>query len=244
MSKILEALRKLDPNNDNHWTADGLPKMETVTFLAGDSSITRHQVTETAPGFSRANLAALSPERTGEAMKASDTFVPSQDGPLVKTELGVVNNDGDLKADGSSPDTNAESETGAKSSEPEMRTEAGRDAKSWKEHLLSTIHDRESAQAAFDQARDAHNQATAALSATQAVLDRYIEEDAKSNPNTPLADALNGYFARQQAEREERAQRKAQLKDIPLKDILPKNSPLDDAMRRKNTRGTGRPTRI
>lgn len=58
MSKILEALGKLDTSNDNHWTADGLPRIETVRMLSGDQSITREQITAEAPDFSRsaANL--------------------------------------------------------------------------------------------------------------------------------------------------------------------------------------------
>lgn len=53
MSKILEVLSKLDTNNDNHWTADGLPRIETVRMLSGDQSITREQITAEAPDFSR-----------------------------------------------------------------------------------------------------------------------------------------------------------------------------------------------
>lgn len=53
MSKILEALGKLDTANDNHWTADGLPRIETVRMLSGDQSITREQITAEAPDFSR-----------------------------------------------------------------------------------------------------------------------------------------------------------------------------------------------
>lgn len=55
MSKILEALSKLDTNNDNHWTADGLPRIETVRMLSGDQSITREQITAEAPDFSRSS---------------------------------------------------------------------------------------------------------------------------------------------------------------------------------------------
>lgn len=63
MSKILEALGKLDPANENHWTADGLPRIETVRMLAGDQGITREQITAEAPDFSR-ETAALPPTET------------------------------------------------------------------------------------------------------------------------------------------------------------------------------------
>lgn len=62
MSKILEALGKLDPANENHWTADGLPRIETVRMLAGDQTITREQITAEAPDFSRSTAVVPTPE--------------------------------------------------------------------------------------------------------------------------------------------------------------------------------------
>lgn len=50
--KIIEALGKLDVNNDNHWTNDGLPKLEALKFSVG-SNVTRDQVNEVAPGYTR-----------------------------------------------------------------------------------------------------------------------------------------------------------------------------------------------
>lgn len=51
---ILSALRQLDVNNDNHWTADGAPRLETVRMLAKDPAVSREALTLVAPGFSRA----------------------------------------------------------------------------------------------------------------------------------------------------------------------------------------------
>ncbi len=51
---ILTALRQLDVNNDNHWTADGAPRLETVRMLAKDATVSREALTLAAPGFSRA----------------------------------------------------------------------------------------------------------------------------------------------------------------------------------------------
>lgn len=53
--KILEALKKLDPTNDNQWTQDGLPKLEALKFMMGGENATREQVNEAAPGFTRDN---------------------------------------------------------------------------------------------------------------------------------------------------------------------------------------------
>lgn len=251
--KILDALRQMDPGNDNHWTADGLPKMDTVHFFAGnDTTITRAQVTEAMPGFSRGNPAFPEEKPPATELKADEQPQPTQSGPLVQTVLGEVDKNGDLKADGSESDAYYQGEKGSfviDDVKPPLETPedpglAKTQAQSWKQHLLAGIHNRETAQAAFDQAKDAHNQATEALSATQAELDRYIDEDTKQGGAEPLAVTLQGYFARQQAEREERGRRKAEFKNIPLKDILPKDSPIDSAMRRRTDRGTKRPNRL
>jgi len=53
MSKITEALLKLDPTNDNHWTTDGLPRIDTVKMLAADQTLTREMITAEVPDFSR-----------------------------------------------------------------------------------------------------------------------------------------------------------------------------------------------
>ena len=39
-NKILGALLKLDVQNNNHWTADGLPRLDTVKMLASDQTLT------------------------------------------------------------------------------------------------------------------------------------------------------------------------------------------------------------
>jgi hypothetical protein len=51
--KIKEALSKLDPENDNHWTADGAPRMETVRMLAGNGGLTRDEVVAADQEFTR-----------------------------------------------------------------------------------------------------------------------------------------------------------------------------------------------
>lgn len=59
MEKIIEGLKKLDVNNDNHWTSDGLPRIDTVKLLAGDQSLTREQISGAAQGFNRASAATF-----------------------------------------------------------------------------------------------------------------------------------------------------------------------------------------
>lgn len=54
-NKILDALRKLDVKNDNHWTAQGEPRIDTVKFNVGDGNVdvTRDSINAAAPNFSR-----------------------------------------------------------------------------------------------------------------------------------------------------------------------------------------------
>lgn len=54
--KIKDALAKLDRSNDNHWTSDGLPRLEVVKELAGyTNQPSRETITATLPGFTRAS---------------------------------------------------------------------------------------------------------------------------------------------------------------------------------------------
>lgn len=55
---ILEAIKKMDPDNDNHWTIDGLAKLDTIKFLAGQP-VTRDELDRIAPGFNRESLRAF-----------------------------------------------------------------------------------------------------------------------------------------------------------------------------------------
>lgn len=51
--KIQEALKQLDPKNDNHWTAEGAPRLETLRLLAADTSISRDDVNSVDQSLTR-----------------------------------------------------------------------------------------------------------------------------------------------------------------------------------------------
>lgn len=53
--KLIEALKKLDPSNDNHWTATGEARLDTVKLFCSDQGVTRESILQVAPSFSRAN---------------------------------------------------------------------------------------------------------------------------------------------------------------------------------------------
>lgn len=53
MDNIKKALSQLDPANAAHWTADGLPRIETVRMLSATPSLTREQLIAADPTFNR-----------------------------------------------------------------------------------------------------------------------------------------------------------------------------------------------
>lgn len=57
--QLQQALKLLDPANANHWTADGLPRLETVKFLGKLESVTRDEINAVAPGLTIATAPAL-----------------------------------------------------------------------------------------------------------------------------------------------------------------------------------------
>ena len=51
--RLGEAVRGLDPDNDEHWTADGRPRMDAVEAAFGSADVNRVDVQQAAPGFDR-----------------------------------------------------------------------------------------------------------------------------------------------------------------------------------------------
>lgn len=74
--KIIAALKSLDPTNDNHWTNDGAPRLETVRLLSANPGLSRESVNNALPGFSRAVASGAAnpetkPEPTAEELAAA-----------------------------------------------------------------------------------------------------------------------------------------------------------------------------
>lgn len=87
--RLHQILRQLDPDNDAQWTSQGLPRLEAVEELMGES-VTRKQLTEVDPEFTRESHAASlrAPEQPPEALDPDEGASPqdpaaSQEAPLV-----------------------------------------------------------------------------------------------------------------------------------------------------------------
>lgn len=92
--KIIEALQKLDVDNDNHWTEEGLPRLDVLKDIIGET-VSRVDVTNAAKTFTRKNpvleQVQVAPLKT--------TFSISQDGTVntnteAKALEGVADEDG------------------------------------------------------------------------------------------------------------------------------------------------------
>lgn len=62
------ALGDLDHQNDEHWTADGLPRVDVIRQLTADDSITRQDITNAAPKFAREEKAPRPKEEKEEVL--------------------------------------------------------------------------------------------------------------------------------------------------------------------------------
>lgn len=77
-SKINEALAKLDPNNDGHWTSDGLPRIDTVKMFASNPALTREDITKAAPDFNRETAKAAADKADQDAKAAQQAASGAQ----------------------------------------------------------------------------------------------------------------------------------------------------------------------
>jgi hypothetical protein len=226
--QIKGALGKLDVTNDNHWTADGLPRLDTVKLLAGDQSITREALAMAAPGFTRASAyaaqsaPAATPEPEPIAAPVAAAAAPA-------TETG----------------DNAPDDAALPSNVLDNEGKAGEPLYVFTEHT-----ELEDAQNKLNELRKTKAEADAAFAAQSAVVDALIvklEKSGEAKASTPLA--IQQYLASRREELQKRGDQIARVKaferenGFKLADLAPKRAPIDTAMSRKNSRGAQRPVR-
>jgi hypothetical protein len=56
--QILDALKALDPSVDDHWTDGGLPRVAAIEAASGIVGVTRKEIVEADPDFTREKAAA------------------------------------------------------------------------------------------------------------------------------------------------------------------------------------------
>lgn len=234
MSDIKSALLQLDPTKDEQWTSDGQPRLDALKALTGDASLTREKVEADSPGFTR-DVAA------GKVPTAPASVAPDASKPWAPSAAPVASPQAEQ------PKTPA---TVAPVPPPAPKAAAA--------PLVMT---QEQKLAAIDAAQDAFDAAEAQLEE----IDSYLKQgnDARViaakklddalkvleaiKPKETHTDAVQEYLASQRHILEGRGQQIAAAtkfqkeNGIKLTDLLPKMAPIDQAMARRNTRGSGRP---
>lgn len=262
---INEFLARLDPSNDEHWTADGLPRMDVLHVILGKDTMTRQDLTGLAPEFTREVAIKLAAEADGnppaddqsepEADADADVDADAEDQP--KASGGVM---GALRdALGSKDDDQAEPEPDADADadaedqaepEPEPEAEAELEAPAelskYDKLQLKLADATEVMYAQQKIAKEAKEAADEAANEVNA-LNRKIEVCAKTDPNHATA-GVRAYLNQQNKNRLERAQGQIKLRELlgmtqgdVAKTIDPR-APIDREMRvRKPGMGQGRP---
>ncbi len=75
MGKLIAVLKQLDPDNNDHWTTEGVPRLDVIKNLNGGIAVGRTELREVAPGFTRQNL--VFPE-----IRAPQNAKPTKTGPV------------------------------------------------------------------------------------------------------------------------------------------------------------------
>jgi hypothetical protein len=246
---IMKALSSLDANNPNHWTADGLPRLDTVKMLAGDQSITREAVTQAAPGFSQASVvqaaqaAVTAPpvvtappatETVQATLPAAETVVPAAPpAPAPEAAVAPVV----PAAQVGLPPTTATLATNLLAQVPATNT----GLLAQKSDQLADIEDR------IVDVKRAQEQVNKEYAKLQAEADDLRIQIDKLTPRDDNQHAIQNYLA---SRREALAQRAAQIgrvRDVEkelgfkLSDLAPKRAPIDTAMARRTGHGHKRP---
>lgn len=264
--KILEALKQMDVGNDTHWTADGLPKLETVRFFASDQSLSREDISNVAPKFKRANPSLdaaddpVNPLTAPPAQPAPQEQAPPETAeqasappaqPEAAAEQGAnpaPREDGvagapEAAANGDDGSSHAPEDEG-EAQQPEVEdgpADHSDELSAITEELEGVQAELENIDAWVAKAQDEQ----ARLRETRD--DLLARQEALLPPESIRnANAIQGYLASQTKILEARGEKKLLLKEsgLDLKELARGlRSPLDSAMARKTGRGTQRPTR-
>jgi len=237
---IIKALPQLDAKNDDHWTSDGLPRLDVLAKLMKVSNVKRGDVTEAAPNFTKDNPTLAAPEAqggestTGQGADASPT--PQADEAKEGAE-GEQSGD-DAQAADADDATDPAHDVENHDDEAQDDEELGYEPGEIDEAEAAVLE----AKAKLEEAQSAANDAKAVVDKVQAEHDRLVElRDSQKRPHQDMEDRMV-FIRRQHEQRAARAGLAAEaLKGIDLSKLDPR-SPLDRSMARKTGFGhRGRP---
>ena len=228
---IKEALAKLDPSDDAFWTGDGMPRMDVLQKMTLTPDLSRTQVTNAAPDFTRASVleAETIDPAEDDNVEASPT---SEQASEASEEVIEIPGGSDVMVEAEAPDI---------PEAPEIVTSAPEKPVSVPATKLEAL------QAALAIHTDAMNEADAASDQVND-LNRQIDAIMKADPHAATA-GIRDYIKMQNKVRAERAGRARRFmgnsgaNPSDVAKALEVRSPLDKAMHgRKPARGSQRPS--
>lgn len=224
---IKNALSNLDAQNDNHWTDEGLPRLDTVQMLAGDPSITREAVTAAVPGFTRS--AVLHGAPADEAGAAGATEPEEQ--KVAPAEAGAP-----AAIQNPTPDEQVLQQPSPVPQAP----------KATEEQILAARELVEAENKKLVELYSVRDQAIRAARIQETVVNEAQHQLDKIDPPETTIGTLQKYLDRQKKNLLERAARKRKLQELQLnpEDLKVKGAPLDEAMRRHTGRGRPDPVPV
>lgn len=116
---IQDALKNLDPANDDHWTMDGAPRVDVVAGLIENQNITRADITNAAPDFTRQGQSqAAQTEGGNNGVEAHTEAKPEAEATEEVAKAGIKPGSDPDKAEAAKPGEGAED---AAPAEPEAQ---------------------------------------------------------------------------------------------------------------------------
>lgn len=234
--KILTALAQLDPLDDDQWTADGAPKVETVSGLVGEA-VKRQDIVNAAPDFNREKASA----GDGSGEDAGD----GTDGDQGGDQPGNADDTTDQPGAGDDEEVQLNLDLNNDDDELLEREMAPAEFQAW----LRTVPkgQLEDIEAALKKQNDQVGQEVKALQDLQKRITVAVSMTRnrikEAFPNSADAHAIRSFIESQTAARSALVERRQTI----LKGILPEEldyrAPIDAAMARKTKRGAQRSVR-
>lgn len=209
--KITDALKKLDPENNDHWTSEGVARVDAVTEVLG-REITRQQITNADHSFNRQSLIDTLSKDLSDSNDSMDTK-PIQ----IKDEVEI---------------DATESSSGEEVFDNEV-DEVHQQMKTNIDDLTKRLAGFDEEISDLDKSRgDIEKQL---LNAQEKMINLY--------PNSTNGSAIRNYIESQKTIRETRVANRKKILGAITPNELRGKAPIDEAMSRKNNRGTLRPSR-
>ena len=238
--EIYEALEELDPMDDDHWTADGAPRIDIIKELVDDTvEVNRQAILDVAPKFNREtmDLSPPAPSMSAEQIEK----LKAQEASDLQSEKDLVS---DHVANAKQPDLEeVDSEILEKYMEGDimgsrdfinfLMTVPGNTLESLRVIVGEQFKAAEENLKAAEQIRLVLKQS---LGFTQNRIEQLV-------PDIDNQSAIQQFITAQNKSRERKViTTRELLKGVDLKTLDPRSA-IDRAMARKNTRGAARPTR-